>query len=153
LANRASASDGGVSQSLNRYQRPFPPLAPHELPTPPNFARAGHPRVATSCYEIFDLLSGSIAVEDLRKYKDEIGEVALNHLYDLDDPTSIDREISKDEEYYALLLRDFSEITDSFDILKDIPPYIRSFPYRNKRIEKPLYRENFHTTYFQNKYS
>ena len=97
-------------------------------------------------------IAGEIAFKDIENHGEELGEVALNRLFDREGPTSMDREITKNEEYYGIILTGFSEIMDSFDILKDIPVYIRSFPYRNKRIEKPRFLKYHVENYFNEVY-
>lgn len=91
-------------------------------------------------------------MENFDKHKGELGEYAMNHLFDTGGPTSMDRDISQREQYFGDIFYGFNEINDSLETLKDIPVYIRSFPFRNKRITKPRYLRYHIENYFNEVY-
>lgn len=91
-------------------------------------------------------------VKDLNENKDEFDEVTKNHLFDTGGPTSIVRVISEKEKYYRDIFYGFIEINDSLETLKDIPIYMKSFPFKSKRITKPRYLRYHIENYFNEVY-
>jgi len=73
---------------------------------------------------------------DKNKHSKELDEVFKNHLFNLDDPTAIERNLTKKEVVISKLFYGFNEIHRSFERLKDHEIYINNFPYSKNNLSK-----------------
>ena len=73
------------------------------------------------------------------RHSKELGEVLLNRLFDTGGPTSLQHSTSKNEQFFIKMFYGLTEITNSFDTLKDIETYINRFPFSKSKVTKLRY--------------
>lgn len=81
-------------------------------------------------------ISVKTARSDKRKYSKELDEVFKNHFFDLGGPTTLKRELTKNEIVTSKLFYGFIEIHRSYERLKDHEIYISSFPYSRSSLSR-----------------
>ena len=72
----------------------------------------------------------------MEENRDELNKVVENHLFNKTGPTSVNRKLSQEEVIFGKVFKGFTEISDTFNCLKDIEIYIGRFPYSGTKISK-----------------
>ena len=87
------------------------------------------------------------------KQEKEFGKVLKNIILDNDSPKILEEESDKEELFIAdKLFRPFHEIILSFEVLENIPIYLKTFPFKRKGISEVSYLRYHIENYFNELY-
>ena len=81
-------------------------------------------------------------------HRDELGETIKNHLFELEGPRQINRQLNARDQYFGKMFQGFLEIQTSLETLEDIHFYIRRFPFTGTRIAPERYLQFHVETHF-----
>lgn len=103
---------------------------------------------------MFAMLSFMKPLLDLRKSEraTEYREAFGNILFDRDGSTVVSEPSTSTDQYYAILWSGFIEISETFDVLRDIPEYMRRFPVKTLGLSKLRFLRYHITNYFNEVY-
>jgi hypothetical protein len=79
-------------------------------------------------------------------------EVWQNHLFGLPGPTSLSRNLSRDEQYFATVTASYREIEASVDRLHDIAVFMRRFPFADTTVSRSRYLRHNIESYLHEAY-
>jgi hypothetical protein len=79
----------------------------------------------------------------MEEHREELSETIENHLFELEGPRQLNRQLGVRDQYFGKLFRGFLEISKSIETLEDISYYIRRFPFTGTRITPERYLQ-FH---------
>jgi hypothetical protein len=88
-------------------------------------------------------------------FKEHYEEVAIaigNQLFELDGLTAVNRKASSAEKIFSRIFTGFTEITKSYEAIKDTEVYLRRFPFRGSSVTKERYLRHHIEAYFHEVY-
>jgi hypothetical protein len=81
------------------------------------------------------------AAKHMKNFKNSkrLATAVHNHLFDLPGPKQVNRKKKPRDIFFGLILRGFTEISKSVEMLNDIRFYVGRFPFSDKQVPKERY--------------
>lgn len=104
-------------------------------PTSSNFEMSNQDKYMLAVLQVF----GEKLDKLTESHRGELGEALHNSLFGLDGPKQVDSKPDKETQFLTVLFSGLSEISNSYESLRDAELYIRRFPFNNTRVTRDRY--------------